>query len=362
VVQRSDTWEIVTDPQALLALADEWNDLWVRAGSEYVSQRFGWCWAAWTNVAQPLGRRLHCVVARRDGKAVLIWPFVVFRFGIWKRARPLGPEVAEYTSVLVEDDEHADARVATAWRTLCRTIRCDSILLPFVPAGSRLHRFMSGTRHVMVTQSTPLSSTRCDDEADRERIARMFHSKSLAKHRRRLGDHGEVRFERIDDVSRRVDLIDWTLHHKEAMLERTGGRPIWHRTKLYRDFLAAVAAEDGFELFALTVDGAPVSTCVARVDRVRFEQFLSAYDNRFAEFSPGQLLRVEDMRWVLDRGLVYDLRVGEHGYKKEWTNRQSEAISYNVANSPWGAIAIGAREAQLAIRHAAVVRKPAVRA
>jgi CelD/BcsL family acetyltransferase involved in cellulose biosynthesis len=132
----ADTWEIVGDAGALRALEGDWNALWERAGDAYATERFAWCWAAWTQVAQPLGRRLHCVVGRSGGRVVLIWPFVLFRYALWKRARPLAPEVAEYSGVLVERDALADARVATAWQMLCTTGRPDAVIVPHVPAGT----------------------------------------------------------------------------------------------------------------------------------------------------------------------------------------------------------------------------------
>jgi CelD/BcsL family acetyltransferase involved in cellulose biosynthesis len=345
-----DTWEIVDDPAALRALEPEWDALWDRVHDAYATQRFAWCWASWNHVAQPLGRKLRCVVGRSGGELVAVWPFVTYRYGLWTRARPLSPEVAEYTSILLERDERTGARVAAAWETLSRGVRCDAILLPYVPAGTTLHRFMEQQRRPMLTQSTPLSSTRIETEDDRAAFAKVLQSKSLAKHRRRLQKLGELRAERVTDPDRRAAIVKWTLQQKEAWLARTGGHPLWHSTELYRNFLVAAAPDERFEVFALTLDGAPVASCIARVDNFRFEQFLSAYDFKYQDFSPGQLLRVEDMSWVFERDLEYDLRVGEHAYKKDWTNRSSFAVSYNVANSLWGRVAVAAREAQLGLR------------
>lgn len=345
-----DSWEIVTDTDALCALEPEWNALWERAGDAYATQRFAWCRASWTQVAQPLGRRLHCVAGRSGGRLVTVWPFVTYRYGLWTRARPLSPEVAEYTAVLTEPGDGADARVAAAWDTLCRTVRADSILLPYVPAGTPLHALMQRARRPMLTETTPLSSTRCETLAESEAIAKMLTSRSLAKHRRRLEKIGTVQAQRVTDAARRAEIVAWTLNQKENWLARTGGHPLWHSTELYRNFLIAMTPDERFEVFALTLDGAPVASCIARVDNRRFEQFLSAYDYTYQDYSPGQLLRVEDMSWVFERGLEYDLRVGEHAYKKDWTNRSSFAVSYNVANSLWGRVAVTAREVQLGLR------------
>jgi CelD/BcsL family acetyltransferase involved in cellulose biosynthesis len=344
-----DSWEIVRDPDALRALEPEWNALWERAGDAYATLRFAWCWAAWTEVAQPMGRRLHCVVGRSGGAVTLIWPFVVYRHALWQRARPLAPEVAEYSGVLVAPDALRGEHVAGAWQTLRRTARADAVLLPHVPAGTVLHTFLSTLRAPMLTQTTPLSSTRREDAADAEAVAKMFDSRSLARHRRRFEKHGEVRIERVTDPAERTRIVDWTLEQKRAWLTRTGNHELWGSTARYRDFLHAVVADERFEVFALLLKGEPAASCIARADNARFEQFLSSYDPEYKPYSPGQLLRVEAMAWAFERGLEYDLRVGEHEYKKDWTNRKSFAVSYHIATSPWGVVPIAARRAQQAL-------------
>jgi len=64
--------------------------------------------------------------------------FVAVDGGMGDNIRPALYD-AEYTAVLTEPGDGAQARVAAAWDTLCRTVRADSILLPYVPAGTALH-------------------------------------------------------------------------------------------------------------------------------------------------------------------------------------------------------------------------------
>lgn len=353
----ADTWEILTDPQALRALEPEWNDLWLRARDEYVTQSFAWCWAAWCTVGEPLGRRLHCVVARHAGELVLVWPFTVRRVGAWTRARPLGPEVAEYSTVLVERDARAADRLGAAWKLLCRTIRSDMILFPYVPAGSLLHGLLTGLRRLMIIEETPISGLGCD-AAGRAVFERVRGSKPLRRRRRQLAERGTLVHERVADPQRRAQLIEWLLPRKEEWIVRTGGEPIWRSLDLYRRFLVAAAADERLAVFALTLDGAVIAAFVARVDNVRVEQFVSVHDDEYRAYSPGQLLRIDTVEWAFERGLAFDLRVGEHEYKKEWTSRRGLAVSYNISNSPFGTLAIAVRAAQRRLASAFRARYP----
>src|SRR5690349_7766873 len=107
---QTDHYEIIDDIARFRELEEEWNALFDRVAGAYFSQSFEWCRVGWEEVAAPRRHRLHCIVGRRDGKAILIWPFVTWRPGLWSVAHPLGSETTEYTCPLVVDDHAAERR------------------------------------------------------------------------------------------------------------------------------------------------------------------------------------------------------------------------------------------------------------
>jgi CelD/BcsL family acetyltransferase involved in cellulose biosynthesis len=109
----SPEYKILTDFQSVIALQDEWEDLCRRSTRHYLAQSFTWFRASWETTAAPRGDRLYCLVIRVAGKIRLIWPFVIFRAGGVKVARPL-PQATEYCTVLVEDGPDAERYVAAA--------------------------------------------------------------------------------------------------------------------------------------------------------------------------------------------------------------------------------------------------------
>lgn|GEM_PF-6633676 len=107
----TDRFYIVTDPSALEALQDEWDDLYDRAKALSIGQSFSWCWAAWKGRHQPRNRRLHCIVGRRDERIILIWPFFLRNLTSFpSRAHSLSCD-----EPLVENQPEKEQWIATAW-------------------------------------------------------------------------------------------------------------------------------------------------------------------------------------------------------------------------------------------------------
>src|SRR5262249_33507866 len=114
----------------LFALKAEWLDLWGRAPNSAFTQGPAWAEASWQAVSLPLGRRLLCVVGRTRGRLTMLWPLVSYRDRGLTIVRPLGPEAAEYSSMLIEPAPSAAARIGAAFRLLRRESGCDLLLAP----------------------------------------------------------------------------------------------------------------------------------------------------------------------------------------------------------------------------------------
>ena len=109
-----DRYEIIRNHNNFLSLKDHWDDLYERSAEHDLTQSFEWCRNSWEIVAKPQGHRLHCLVARRGERPMLIWPVLTYRRGLRRLAHPLGPETSEYSGVLVEGGPEADQKVSLA--------------------------------------------------------------------------------------------------------------------------------------------------------------------------------------------------------------------------------------------------------
>jgi len=339
----TDRFEIVADPAALEALRPEWDALYERAAQPYFSQSFSWCWTSWQTVSRPRGRRLHCVIARRGSRIVLIWPFVIHRLGAWSVVRPLGPETSEYSDVLVEEGAQAAARIAAAWKILRRTCQCDIITLPLVRSGSGLHLILSEEVAPAFVETDPTSYVRWANYKDWQDYERSLGSETrrvIRRRRRRLQEKGELIFEPVVEPAQSSAVIDWVLREKKDRLARTNLRNHWMHTPEYRAFLMKMAATpqpaSGILIAVLRLSGQIIAAQVHRVDRVRVEGLIPVFDPAFAAYGLGQILQEECLKWAFTQGRDYDLRLGKQPHKEIWVNGSCDVISYEFGNSRWG--------------------------
>ena len=90
-----DRYEIIRNHNNFLSLKRHWDDLYERSAEHDLTQSFEWCRNSWEIVAKPQGHRLHCLVAWRGERPMLIWPVLTYRRGLRRLAHPLGPETSE---------------------------------------------------------------------------------------------------------------------------------------------------------------------------------------------------------------------------------------------------------------------------
>jgi CelD/BcsL family acetyltransferase involved in cellulose biosynthesis len=348
----ADRYEVVTDLDALAALREEWNALYDRAAQPYFSQSFAWCWTSWEKVSQPRGRRLHCLVARRGGRVVLIWAFVSHRLGPWSVTRPLGPETTEYTSVLVEEGPDVGARIAQAWKALRASCATDIVMLPLVGAASTLDQCLAAETLPVFIETDPtsyVSVARYGGWAAYHRSLPNDMRRGIVRRRRRLQEQGMLSFDPAVDAAQRAAVIDWILERKREWLAEMKLHNPWLLTPTYREFLLAMAASSDARgrvvVSALRLGDRIIAADVLRADDRRVEDILTAFDPAFATYGPGQIILEECLKWALEQGRDFDFRIGSEAYKAKWTNEHDRTVSYEFGATRWGAIYILYRNA-----------------
>jgi CelD/BcsL family acetyltransferase involved in cellulose biosynthesis len=356
-----DSYEIITQPAAMFALQREWQELCARSTGHYLGQTFDWARISWETVARPRGRRLLCLVARRDGRVGLIWPLVTRQGWTGSVARPLDSETSEYGMALVEDCADAERRVAAAWKVLRDNCGCDRLELENVRSDSVLGRVLSdpaapraGFPQFVTSQDAPWVSWDGIDSWD-SYLRRLdgAQRRQLGRKSKRLAEVGEICFEPVTDAAERDTLLDWMLAHKRAWLQKSRLHNGWFFSREYRAFLtasmSAFAPSGRRIIFALKLNGRAIAAQLSSVDHARVEWFIGAFDPEYGKYSPGQLLHERCLRWAFERGLDYDFRIGSEPAKFFWSNRVGQATNYVFANSARGAIYVLARKTRLMV-------------
>ncbi len=102
--------KVITDRADFDALEAEWNGLFARAGrSHQLFLSFNWLWH-WCNhyLVPDRTTRLSIVIARRDGRLVMVWPLVTERSRGLTMLSWMGDPVSQYGDVLIDDAPDAD--------------------------------------------------------------------------------------------------------------------------------------------------------------------------------------------------------------------------------------------------------------
>lgn len=333
---KDDGLSVLRSADEMSALAPEWNALLARSPRHRFSQSHAWISTGWRQVSQPRGRELHCLVLREAGALVGVWPLVVATDGSRRVVRPAGAEASEYCGPLLAPVGDAMARTRRLWRAAARL--GDLVFLPYVREDTALSQLLPRTGLWRTTDfpAPAVYAARADyaDWAAYQKTLSGSLRHTIRRVRRRLGEKGKFTLD-IEPRERRAELIDWMLEHKKRWLDDEGMESEWIGRRDYRDFLVDLAEQSdgtsGLLLFALRLDGAPVAANLVTIDADHFEVFIGVYDPAMNAFSPGQILTDHCLAWAFERGLDYDLRIGDAFYKRGWAPRTCNTHIWYVA-------------------------------
>jgi CelD/BcsL family acetyltransferase involved in cellulose biosynthesis len=348
-------YEIVTDEQELLALKQEWDDLWNRANGSYY-QSFDYCRIAWQQVARPKKRSLRCIVLRAKGRLALVWPLVAHRRLLWTCLYPLCPEAADYSGILIDDTVSAAECVEDSWRVAMNECGADFIHLPYLHERTDLYRIASRSGPLLIQTLNESYVARLSTEgATRDWTAFCdslgpSHGRRPGSAARRLPRKGRLEWQFVDPcdratVARSVDLIfEWKRHWRD----RDGKRGSWLDSVHYRNFLvewiSSQSPSSEARLLLLTLDGVPLSSLVFCVDKRRVSTVIGGFNEVYRNSSPGLLAFEYLVKWAFDRKYDVDFGSGTELYKQFWAaGYKTNVWTLRTVASWWGRIGVAAQ-------------------
>lgn len=345
--------EIICHAERFRALRNEWEELWARANGQY-HESFLACWQSWLNIAKPRGSKLRCIVARKEGRLAMVWPLAVSTYALWKVLRLLGPEAADYTTILIEPGPDAQVLARQAWHAAMTRCGADVIQLPYFGKQTELYRLVSKERHHVFGEARPASIARLTEEADWSSFCRDLGTLSGKKPgalERRLAKQGtlEARLLTPSDAEENTRLVDWTLARKREWAARVDKQGAWLYSSSYRNFLVALlSAQERVpmaRLYVITLNGEPVATTIIGIGKSSIKGLITGFDERYAKFSPGQLVVEYMVKWAYDNHFDFDFGVGTESFKAYWSRENAVTVaSAQVAATQWGRVAFRAKE------------------
>lgn len=343
---------VITDIQDMIDLESEWNALWTKAKGSF-HQTYSVAYHSWTEICAPAGRSLFCVTVRKGTELVLVFPLVRYRNGPCSMVRPLGPDAAQTTDVLVDPDCDALETVALAWRAIEQKSAVDIIRMPFVKVGTPLDQLINRRRNIGCEMDiAPFADL--SDQTDWDAYAKLIGANSrqqLNRKRKRLSEMGEFAFIEVDPVAEPAyadELMQWMFAEKKIWSERVGKQGPWITSEHYRNFMRRWMTDPDnvqtMRIYAILIDGKPIAMKLASYCAAHMDLIIAGFhsDPKYAKYSPGFVLDEFWMKIVFEKGLNVDFGAGNEAYKLFWSrNRINQLASYHVPRTIVGNTATG---------------------
>jgi CelD/BcsL family acetyltransferase involved in cellulose biosynthesis len=181
--------------------------------------------------------------------------------------------------------------------------------------------------------------------------------RDLGRKHRRLAEKGPLDFSVITNPDDAVPAIDWMLHHKARWLERSGKEDAtWIGEERFRTFLQKLMLRFGPEqrcaVLALKQGGKILAADLVSIEGSRVGWYMGTFDQEFRRHSPGHVLKEYALRWALERGLTFDMRLGDGEHKRFWATGAETTMTLRFSISAWGRIYMAAKRVQPLLRRA----------
>lgn len=334
-------YQIITEISEMIALEPEWNELWRKAKGAFY-QSYSTAYHSWNEISAPSGRTLFCVTIREKGRLVLVFPLVRYRNGPCSIVRPLGPDAAETTDVLVDPDVDRLQTVELAWRTIEMFSRVDIIRMPFLKVGSMLDKVVNRRNNlVCVPDVAPYADLQ--DLTNWDEYARIIGANSrqqLNRKRKRLSELGHFEFAEVDPVAepeRAIELMDWMFAQKKVWSDRVGKQGPWITSEHYRRFIQNWISDPNnsqtMRIYTILIDKVPIAMKLAAYSIGHMDLIIAAFhaDPQYSKYSPGFVLDEFWMKIVFEKRLNVDFGAGNEPYKLFWSRGlKADVMSYHV--------------------------------
>lgn len=322
---------LVTTRAAFDALESDWNDLFDRAGQGIqIFQAFNWCWH-WCNHYLDAAPGEHAtslaiVTGRRDGRLVLVCPFVVKRVAGLRQLNWMGAPVSQYGDVLIEDG--ADLQLLRdAWRFVqteiapdvarFRKVRDDAAIMPLLDELK--------ARSIEQLEAPYLDIASAKDFATYE----QRYSPRSRRNRRRLGrrleERGEMVFEHLTGGARAKEVATLAIAMKRDWLKDRGlVSPAFADPRMDR-FFAAVAEGAvrpvGCVVSTLMSAGEAAAIEIAFHAKDRIVMHVIVFNLEYEKAGAGVLLLEKTIADSFDTDCrTFDLLSPADGYKLDWSD------------------------------------------
>jgi CelD/BcsL family acetyltransferase involved in cellulose biosynthesis len=316
-----------------------------------VFQCFDWLSLWHRHVGATGGVKPAVVLGRsRDGALVFLLPLSVSP-GLVRRLTFLGDGLCDYNAPLIAPDfaSHVtSAQFLSLWKDILarlqRTpqLRHDLVALTKMPetVGSQRNPFLdlevglnpSGAylTHLRGTWEEFYTATRSSATRRRDRTKR-----------KRLAEHGEVRFVDPQDAGEAARTLETLIAQKSRAFARMGVQNLFERPG-YRAFFLDLATNPQtrslVHVSRLDVGAVWAAVNLGLTFRGSYYHVLASYDDgEISRFGPGAAHLRDLLQQAIEKGFSrFDFTIGDERYKLEWSDTIVKLYDHVAAASPRG--------------------------
>jgi CelD/BcsL family acetyltransferase involved in cellulose biosynthesis len=334
-------FEIVSSRAAFDALADDWNELFARAGrGAQAFQAFNWNWHWCNHYLRPReerGRRLAVLTGRRAGRLVMVWPLVTSRVAGLLQLTWMGDPVSQYGDILAEPSADALQQQRAAWSHVLTTIKPDLVWLPRVREDAAIAPLLAELGG-LVTQrrAAPYARREDTEKSAPSRNRRRNTAKSLAK-------LGAVTFVEEAGSAAASAIAITAIGWKRGQLQERGILSPAVADPRFAAFFADVLADphmaSACRTIALECDGKPAAASILVTCKDRIAGHVAAFNPAFEKSSVGMLMLEGAKARAFSEGFaVFDLLAPADAYKAHLARNEIGVLDWAVPVSRAGGV------------------------
>ena len=331
------------------AIEAEWRAFEQQADAT-AFQSFDWLSLWYRHVGRPAGVRPAIVLGRCAGELMFLLPLAV-RPGLVRTLTFLGEDLCDYNAPLIAPgfSAHLDAAGFAALWSDIRTrlqeqpeLAHDLIRLTKMPEtiGAQPNPFLhlevalnpSGAylTHLAGTWDEFYSAKRSSATRRRDRTKR-----------KRLAEHGEVRFVTAQDAAEGTRTVQTLIEQKSKAFARMGVPNLFARpgyAAFYLDLATNPQARHLVHVSRLDVGPVLAAVNLGLTFHGSYYHVLASYeDGEVARFGPGAAHLRDLLQFAIDKGCDrFDFTIGDERYKLEWSDTVVKLYDHIAAATPRG--------------------------
>lgn len=329
--------ELVSTTAEMDGLRADWERLEQLSGAASVFQSFSFV-RTWTrHFADDARKRtkLHIVVIRQNGRAVLVLPLVISGPFALRIARLCGDPIAQFSDLLLDPGANARAAFAEALASVAAA-GADAIILRRVRADSQmLDVAIPYLRPGTGVDSAPYAdlSPYGDYDAYLQSLSKNMR-KGLRNRKHHLGNAGEIAFDLFSGGPEARRALGDAIGFKRKWLIQRGAISSAFLDPATKECLLNLAADQdgsGAIVMRMLVNGEPAAIRFGFEYQGTHFAYMSAYDESFSQLSPGKMLMSAYLSHFKERGIDrLDMLPPAGRHKSNWCEGETQVADYTL--------------------------------